>query len=569
MRYKNIFISMLIVLNLLFGKFELFAYAESLYVPAEITVVVNSSTTSKTQIQVATGWVGKSWMSQEGISQGAYKVGVYKDGRVVSLDGKLDFTPWDDSLDQSLRIYIRYPDAQHNGADALLYTKNGDVVTYGNQGYLDFGSGFSPGSFVGGNNIQIISSDGNWQSWTPLPQYFLIHVTQITPDTRIQISNYYAGIKWVSQPILAKGDFLVRADPDGFVRSIDSKLAFTKSSEAKDSSLAVYILKPTNENGADYNRYDWSSANNPNGAIILSSSGYINLTTGATNSSSTGNNINITYQKEVLFPEKFMLRLNLESVTSKTFIHTAFYWKRVIYRSQIGVSPGEYWIQVLPDPDPNNPAAAPSLLSVDHRLVFDKIPCRETPDHVFAVFIALPNRPEQGFDTIGFQHNFRRPNTYQAMLGENKTGPDLGLGYVFTNVLNPADDITNYPTTPMETLTGGNYIVVTDAGLIIGRVVNQAGQPLSGAQVRIDNIVQITDTNGEFVFSQMVAGVYTLAYNFNGQAQTQLIEVKAGEPTYTPWVVFQGESIISAPAGSAPIPKNKKKSRRRVRRRRR
>jgi hypothetical protein len=515
-------------------------WAVSYNLPIQITVTVRSATTPKTQIQVATGWIGKSWMSQQGVGPGVYQIGVKIDGTVLSLDGKLAFTAWPDAADQAMRVYIRYPDAAHsNGADALLYTKVGTSVVYGNLGYVDFSGPFYPGSFTAGNAIDLANSSGNWQEWLALPQYFLIHTPSITPGTRIQVSNYYAGVKWVSQPVLARGDFIIRVDPDGFVRSIDSKLAFTKSAEVREAALAVYVLNPTNTQGADYVRYTWSTASNPSGAITPASTGHVSFVTGAASLSVTGNTISTTTNREVLYPEKFLLRVHLESVTPWTFLHIPFYWKRVIYRSQIPLPAGDYWIQVMPDPNPADPATAPYLLSVDHKIAFNRIYCPESPDPVFAVFIALPNRPEQGFDVVGFSHELRQPRTYQTMLGENPTGPDLGLGYVFADVRNPKDATTNYPTTPTETLTGGNYVVVTDAGLVIGRVVDPAGRPRAGVPVAIDGVTMFTDANGEFSFTQMVAGSYSLRYSLNGFApQTQIINILPGVPTYAPWVVM-------------------------------
>lgn len=516
------------------------AYATSYSLPVEVTITVRSSTTAQTQVQVATGWIGKSWMSQQGVSPGVYRVGVKADGNVISLDGKLSFTAWSDVTDQAFRVYIRYPDAAHsNGADALLYTKVSSTIVYGNLGYVDFSGPFYPGAFTAGNAIDLANSNGNWQEWLALPQYFLIYTPSITPGTRIQISNYYAGVKWVSQPILAQGNFLVRIDPDGFVRSIDSKLAFTKSTEVKESAMAIYILNPTSTQGADYVRYSWSSGSNPSGAITPASTGHVSFVTGIASLSTTGNTISVTANREVLYPENFMLRVHLESVTPWTFLHIPFYWKHVIYRSQIPLPAGDYWIQVKEDPNPADPSSVPYLLSVDHRISFDRIYCPEAPDPVFAVFIALPNRPEQGFDVVGFAHELRKPRTYQTMLGENATGPDLGLGYVFCDVRNPRDAITNYPTTPMETLTGGNYIVVTDAGIVVGRVVDSAGRPRPGVNVSIDGVALTTDANGEFSFTQMIAGTYTLKYTAPGFAtQTQVVNVLPGVPTYTPWVVM-------------------------------
>ncbi len=536
-------VSIAFVLILLMGLFSPFmggvAFASNI-LPIEITITVNSATTPKTQVQVATGWVGLSWMSQQGIGRSTYRIGVYPDGTAISLDGQLDLTPWPDVNDQALRVYIRYPDAQHsNGADALLYTKSGNIIHYGNQGYVDFGGAFYTGSLTAGNSISFANSSGAWQRWTPLPQYFLIHTPSITPGTRIQVSSYYAGVKWVSQPILARGDFIIRMDPDGFVRSIDSKLAFSKSGDARAPALAIYILKPDNNNSADYYRYTWSNASTPSGAIAFESSGYIDFNSGAVGPSSTGNTVNLTTNQEVIYPESFMLRVHLESVTRWTFLHMPFYWKHAIYRSQIPLGPGDYWIQVMPDSNPADPASAPYLLSLDNRIRFNRIYCPEAPDPVFGVFIACPNRPEQGFDAVGFVHNFRRPNTYQTMLGENKVGLDVGLGFVFCDVRNPRDAITNHPTTPTETLTGGNYVVVTDAGILIGRVVNEGGAPIAGARVTINGCTQVTDANGEFRFTHMVHDNYVLHYSAPGyRSQDQVVTVAEGAPTYLPQMVL-------------------------------
>lgn len=518
--------------------------AQADVLPVELTITVNGPTTAQTQVQVSTGWIGTSWMSQPGIGPSVYQVGVKADGTVVSIDGQLSFTPWPDSFDSALRMYIRHPSpSRPNGADALLYTKSGNSVIYGNHGFVDFNTGLLSGPITDGNGFSMVHSEGNWQNWRPLPQYFRIHAENITPGTRIQISNYYAGVKWVSQPILARGDFIVRIDPDGFVRSIDSKLGFSKQPEASDSALTFYIMKPDARNGADYYRYTWSKGTTPVGAVNFESSGFVDFSNGVTSGSTTGNTVSLTTTSEVLYPESFMVWVHLDSVTRYTYLHIPFYWKHVIYRSTslpiIGLGAGDYFIQVMPDPAPSDPNSAPFVLSLDKRIYFHRIYCPEAPDPVLAFFIALPNRPQQGFDVVGFRHALRRANSYQTMMGENKTGPDLGLGFVETNVLNPRDAITNYPTTPTETLTGGNFIVVTDAGMAIGRVVNYVGRPLAGAVVSIDGVPQVADGNGEFRFTHMVGGDYTLVYQAGGyQTQTQRITINESGPTYLPQVTL-------------------------------
>ncbi len=389
--------------------------------------------------------------------------------------------------------------------------------------------------------VKYFEKTSEFKIFYSLPQYFQVHVPTITPGTRIQVSTYFTSAKWVSQPILAPGDYLIRVDPDGFVRSIDNKLAFTKSADGTSAGLSIYILNPTNENGADFASYVWTTIGHPQGAVRLASSGFLNLDTGSISTSSTGNSVAMTSARETIYPERLMLRVHLESVTSYTNLRIPFYWKRTLFMSQKPLPPGDYWIMVEPDPAPASPESSPYLLSLDGKIVFRKYGLSGNPDPVFGVYIAVPNRPEIGLDVVGFVHDFRRPSTYQPILGAKPTGPDVGLGFVSnTGVADPAQASIRFPTVPTQTLTGGNYIVVTDAGLIRGRVMNRSiAVPLSGARVTINGISMFTDRNGEFSFTHMTPGTYTLEYSASGfSTQTQVINVSGGGPTYTPWAVM-------------------------------
>ncbi|MDI6892244.1 MAG: N-acetylmuramoyl-L-alanine amidase [Actinomycetota bacterium] len=385
--------------------------------------------------------------------------------------------------------------------------------------------------------VRYLEQTTGFQVFYPLPQYFRIHVPKVTSNTRIQISTYFTSTKWVSQPILAPGDYLIRIDPDGFVRSIDSKLAFAKSPDGTSPALSIYILHPDQRNGADFASYAWSTTYKPQGAIRWSSSGYLNFDDGSIVESNTGNTIAITGTRETIYPDNLMLRVHLESVTPHTYLEIPFYWKRIVYRSQKPLPPGDYWIQVCSPGGGGNPY----LLSLDGRIYFRQFATLTNPDPVFAVYIALPNRPEVGFDVVGFVRDFKLPNTYQTILGAEPTGPDVGLGFVScTGLTNPARASTRYPTIPTQTLTGGNYIIVTDAGLIRGKVTADfISNPLPGARVTINGCSIFTDARGEFAFTHMVPGVYTLEYDAPGcKSQTQVIHVGAGRPTYPPTVIM-------------------------------
>jgi N-acetylmuramoyl-L-alanine amidase len=389
--------------------------------------------------------------------------------------------------------------------------------------------------------LKYFEETSEFQVFYPLPQYFLVHVPSITPSTRIQVSTYFTASKWVSQPILASGDYLIRVDPDGFVRSLDNKLAFTKSADGQSPSLTVYVLYPDNRNGADFTSYSWSTETNPQGAIRWASSGFVDFSSGGLSPSETGNSAALTTARETIYSEKIMLRVHLESVTPFSFLQIPFYWKNALFRSQKPLPAGDYWIQVMPDPNPANPASSPYLLSLDGKIPFRKYATGAKPDQIFAVFIAVPNRPEIGLDVLGFVHNFRRPNSLQPMLGARTTGPDAGLGFVSnTGVADPNRVSTAFPTIPTQTLTGGNYVVVSDAGLIRGRVMDRGAiKPLPGARITINGVSMFADANGEFSFTLMTPGTYTLEYSAAGFAtQTQVINVAGGGPTYTPWAIM-------------------------------
>jgi hypothetical protein len=78
------------------------------------------------------------------------------------------------------------------------------------------------------------------------------------------------------------------------------------------------------------------------------------------------------------------------------------------------------------------------------------------------------------------------------------------------------------------------------SGSIYGRVTDRSGRPVSGAAVRINQTVIPTNTNGEFRFTMVQPGIYTIFYDaagFFGQTQ-EGIGVGAGETSRPPMVVM-------------------------------
>ena len=501
--------------------------AETYRLPVKLTVQISSATSANTEIAVYTGWASKIWYSQKPVSPGDYEIGVRGDGSVVSMDGKLSFKSYAASSSDLLQVNIRYPDVNHNGADFINYKKNGLELTLDSYGYTDYGSGnVTYWMMTGGNTIRSSNATEPLAEWYVLPQYFKIHVATVTPRTRIQVSTFFNSSIWVSQPILVPGDYVISVNSQGFVRSIDSKLGFNKYPTTAAPLLSVMILYPDSQNGADVVRYFWSYSNNPKGAINRNAKGFYNFDSDTISSQdyfSDGNDIAMVEPMRVWYNAPFTIRVHLESVTQYTYLHIPFYWKRVIYRSQRGLAPGDYWIRVNYDPDPYNLNTRPTLTSLDGKLSFETIYSREAADQVFAVFIALPTYAYQGFDVVGFNYNFAYWQTYTTMLGADPTGIDVGLGFVYTDVLNPRDDITNWPTTPTENLTSGNYVVITDATYSNANSHRIYGQTSHGTAVEISkagwsssNVVLLARDDH---FSDALSGV-PLAYSYINNPMT-------------------------------------------------
>ncbi len=76
-------------------------------------------------------------------------------------------------------------------------------------------------------------------------------------------------------------------------------------------------------------------------------------------------------------------------------------------------------------------------------------------------------------------------------------------------------------------------------GRIYGRVINSGGHSIPGTSVRVDNVILPTNTKGEFQFTLVWPGTYTIHYNAPGyRSQTQTVEVKAGLITICPNVLL-------------------------------
>lgn len=96
-----------------------------------------------------------------------------------------------------------------------------------------------------------------------------------------------------------------------------------------------------------------------------------------------------------------------------------------------------------------------------------------------------------------------------------------------------------------KTIASSSTLNYPSTGIIYGKVLNTSGQAISGTAVRINNTIIPTNTIGEFRFTFLIPGIYTIYYDapgYTGQAQEQIV-VNAGSTTIIP-------TVIMSPAGN-------------------
>ncbi len=88
-------------------------------------------------------------------------------------------------------------------------------------------------------------------------------------------------------------------------------------------------------------------------------------------------------------------------------------------------------------------------------------------------------------------------------------------------------------------------------GEIYGMVVNEAHQPIPLTCVRIDETCLPTNDRGEFRFTLVHPGIYTIHYDAEGYiGQTQVVEVKSGQVTTPPTVIMSPGIGITSTTGA-------------------
>jgi hypothetical protein len=273
-------------------------------------------------------------------------------------------------------------------------------------------------------------------SW---PHFLQIHVEAHRADTRVIIDtpygNQYAA-RWVSPPGVAKGDYLLRIDQTGFVRSLDSKLTFFRQA-AQGTGLRVTITAP-GVDGNDTFSYD------PSTQPMKS--------TGETHAGPPGNTVTDTGQPSGPPLPRFSLPMDFELNVGKVCrpnqaFQIATQWLPNEQVSQSGVGVGTYRIRLNGDG---------TVTSLDGQLAFHPVPTpavdRNEPNILGVMLLHACDdvKPSaDGVDIIGYDRDpadgtLRHMTTFEQR-------PDAGYGWQQFGALSSE---------PREFFGGGNYMIL-------------------------------------------------------------------------------------------------------------
>jgi putative cell wall-binding protein len=295
----------------------------------------------------------------------------------------------------------------------------------------------------------VLAPAGPAEAETVWPHFLKIHVEARRDDTRVLIDAHYAGVRWVSQPGVRAGDYLVRVDQSGFVRSLDAKLTFWRQQAPPGSGLRAHVQSP----GVDgYDTFAIDVASRPGRIASESHAG------------PAGNVVT-----DVFPPYRVMVNLPMEFeifVGSKCrpnqFLQVALEWTNTVWRTPDGTQPGLYRVRVNPDF---------SVQSLDGKTSFAQIPAKPA-DHghqVLGVLIVHSCDPAgDGADIVGWDRDATTGQLAHMTTWDQRI--DAGYGWQIFDTAN---------TSPRESFAGGNWIVHTDP-------LSAAPPPLNLAPDRLD-----------------------------------------------------------------------------------
>jgi putative cell wall-binding protein len=264
------------------------------------------------------------------------------------------------------------------------------------------------------------------------PHFIKVHVVNRRADTRVVVDAGYANVRWVSQPGVNAGDYLVRVDQSGFIRSLDDKLAFWRQGPAQAGGLVVRIQSPGTD-GTDSFPFD---------------PGTQPLTPGQPSyAAGTGNAVDDVQPYIPTFTLPMDFEINVAGqCRANQYLQVAGEWTNSVWRTPDGIGPGLYKVRMNPDF---------SVVSLDGKATFSHIAAQpwDFGHQVLGVLIVHSCDPAgDGADIVGYGRN--SDGSFQHMTTWSQT-PDGGYGWQPYN----CGQTGVCSSQPRESLYGGNYIV--------------------------------------------------------------------------------------------------------------
>ncbi|TML56999.1 MAG: hypothetical protein E6G17_13630 [Actinobacteria bacterium] len=260
------------------------------------------------------------------------------------------------------------------------------------------------------------------------PHFLKVHIEHRRADTQLLVDAAYAGVGWTTQSGLATGDYLIRVDQDGRIRSLDDKLAINRRS-SNGSGLKVTIVNP-GASGADTFSYDTSTQPMK--------------PTGETHDGPAGNAVVDTqpYQPKFTLPMDFEINVGKQCYPNQ-YLQFSTQWANQQWRTPAGIGPGTYRARLKPDF---------SVVSLDGHTSFFEEPAPPEDRGIqilgVAIFHACDSAGD-GLDIVGFDRNGNDGTfTHQTTWAQQ---PDAGYGW---------QRFGDLASVPRESFEAGNFIVL-------------------------------------------------------------------------------------------------------------
>lgn len=129
--------------------------------------------------------------------------------------------------------------------------------------------------------------------------------------------------------------------------------------------------------------------------------------------------------------------------------------------------------------------------------------------------------------------------TTSGLNGEFAVRAPAGVVIVYYTASGYQGQTQVLPVAPNGTITPPTVVLSGDTGEILGRVINSSGETIPGTVIRINASLMSTNPGGEFRFTQVYPGIYTIYYDAPGYiGQTQVFQVLGGIENRPPTVIL-------------------------------